>query len=43
MPKGLRCELEVPEPVFMIAKLIEGAAAELKGVARYHEAFREFE
>ena len=38
--RGLRSEYDVPEPVFMVAELVPGAAAGLRGLARYHEAFR---
>lgn len=36
---GLTCEYDVPDPVFMLAELVPGAAADLRGLARYHEAF----
>jgi putative acetyltransferase len=39
--RGVVSEYDVPEPVFMIAELVSGAAAEVKGLARYHPAFRE--
>jgi putative acetyltransferase len=42
-PKGVTSEYDVPEPVFMIAELVRGAADEVRGVARYHAAFREVE
>ena len=41
-PKGLTSEYDVPAPVFMVAELVEGAAAELQGVARYHPVFANF-
>lgn len=41
-PKGLTSEYGVPAPVFMVAELVEGAAAELQGVARYHPVFANF-
>lgn len=41
--RGLASEYDVPEPVFMLLELVEGAAAELQGTARYHAAFREVE
>jgi putative acetyltransferase len=40
-PKGLRSEYDVPDDVFMLLELVPGAAAELKGTARYHRAFRD--
>lgn len=40
-PRGLRCEYGVPDEAFMLLELLPGAAAELKGVARYHRAFGE--
>lgn len=42
-PRGLVSEYDVPEPVFMMTELVPGAAAEVQGVARYHEAFRDVE
>ena len=37
--RGLKSEYYVPEPVFMVAELVPGAMDELRGLARYHEAF----
>lgn len=37
--RGLRSEYDVPEPVFMVAELVPGAADGLRGLARYHQAF----
>lgn len=39
-PAGITCEFEVPEPVFMVAELREGALSGRKGVVHYHESFR---
>jgi putative acetyltransferase len=39
-PRGLVSEYDVPDPVFMLAELVRGAGGEVRGVARYHEAFR---
>jgi putative acetyltransferase len=39
-PAGITCEFEVPEPVFMVAELREGALIGRTGVVHYHEAFR---
>ncbi|HYK05763.1 MAG TPA: N-acetyltransferase [Thermoanaerobaculia bacterium] len=36
---GITSEYDVPEPVFMIKELVDGGAASLAGVARYHPAF----
>ena len=36
---GVRSEYDVPDDVFMLLELVPGAAAPLKGVARYHAAF----
>ena len=37
--RDLRSEYDVPEPVFMVAELVPGAADDLRGVARDHQAF----
>ena len=34
---GLRCEYDVPDPVFMVLELTQGN--DLRGLARYHAAF----
>jgi putative acetyltransferase len=41
--RGVRSEYDVPDPVFMIVELIRGAAAEVRGIARYHEVFKDVE
>lgn len=38
--RGLSCEYDVPEPVFMVLTF---EPVELSGVARYHPVFRDFE
>jgi putative acetyltransferase len=38
----LRCEYEVPEEVFMVRELREGALSGLSGTIRYHPVFGEF-
>jgi putative acetyltransferase len=37
--KGLRCEYDVPDEVFMVAELEEGALAGRVGVVRYRSEF----
>jgi putative acetyltransferase len=37
--KGIGCEYPVPDEVFMVAELTDGALDGRKGVARYHRAF----
>jgi putative acetyltransferase len=38
----LRCEYDVPEEVFMVRDLREGALSGLSGTIRYHPVFEEF-
>jgi putative acetyltransferase len=38
----LRCEYDVPEEVFMVRELREGALSGLSGTIRYHPVFGEF-
>jgi putative acetyltransferase len=38
----LRCEYDVPEEVFMVRELREGALCGLSGTIRYHPVFGEF-
>ena len=38
----LRCEYDVPEEVFMVRELREGAVCGLSGTIRYHSVFGEF-
>ena len=38
---GLRSEYDVPDPVFMVLALTPGV--DLRGIARYHEAFADIE
>ena len=38
-PKGLRSEYDVPEEVFMVAELTEGALAGRRGLVKYHPEF----
>jgi putative acetyltransferase len=38
--KGLRCEYDVPDDVFMVAELQPDALAGLQGAVKYHPAFR---
>lgn len=40
-PRGVVSQYDVPEPVFMLVELERDAAAGLRGVAHYHEAFAE--
>lgn len=42
-PLGLISEYEGVGDAFMIVELVQGAAAELRGIARYHAAFRDVE
>lgn len=37
--KGLRCEYDVPDDVFMVAELSEGAIGERRGLVKYHPEF----
>ena len=37
--KGLRCEYEVPDEVFMVAELRAGALADVRGVVKYRPEF----
>ena len=37
---GFQCEFPVPDEVFMVAELVEGALDGVEGEVRYHEAFR---
>lgn len=39
---SLRCEYEVPEDVFMVRELYEGALKGLSGTIRYHPVFATF-
>jgi putative acetyltransferase len=39
---GIRSEYDVPEEAFMLLELVPGAAAELRGVVRYHPVFAAF-
>ncbi|HEV7767699.1 MAG TPA: N-acetyltransferase [Thermoanaerobaculia bacterium] len=41
--RGVRSEYDVPDPVFMITELKRGAAVEIRGLARYHEVFKDAE
>jgi putative acetyltransferase len=38
-PRGITCEYPVPEEVFMLKELREGALAGRTGVVKYHEEF----
>ena len=38
-PLGFECEYAVPDDVFMVTELEEGALAGLSGMVRYHPAF----
>lgn len=38
-PLGIRWEIDVPEEVFMVAELTEGALNGRMGIVRYHPAF----
>ncbi len=40
-PLGFECEYSVPDDVFMVAELEEGALAGLSGMVRYHPAFNQ--
>jgi putative acetyltransferase len=40
-PLGITWEIEVPEEVFMVAELREGALAGRKGIVRYRPEFDE--
>lgn len=42
-PLGLSSEYEGVGDAFMLLELTPGAAADVRGVARYHAAFRDFE
>ena len=37
--RGLECEYPVPDDVFMVAELREGALAQVQGVVKYHAEF----
>ncbi|HXU37840.1 MAG TPA: N-acetyltransferase [Blastocatellia bacterium] len=37
--KGLRCEYDVPDEVFMVTELTEGALAGRRGLVKYHPEF----
>jgi putative acetyltransferase len=37
--KGLRCEYPVPDEVFMVTELIEGALDGVRGLVKYHPEF----
>ncbi len=37
--KGIRCEYNVPDDVFMVAELTSGALRGRKGLVKYHSAF----
>ncbi len=37
--KGLRCEYDVPDEVFMVVELAQGALAGRQGLVRYHPDF----
>ncbi len=37
--KGLSCEYDVPDDVFMVAELRLGALSGVRGMVKYHEAF----
>lgn len=37
--KGLRSEYDVPDEVFMVAELTEGALNGRRGLVKYHSAF----
>ena len=39
--KGLRCEYDVPDEVFMATELSPGALAGVRGLVKYHPAFGE--
>lgn len=41
--KGLRCEYDVPDEVFMVAELREGALAGRRGVVKYRPEFSSVE
>ena len=36
---GIQCEYDVPDPVFMVAELAEGALGSISGLARYQPEF----
>ena len=40
---GLRCEYDVPDDVFMVRELSEGALKGMTGTIRYHPVFSRFE
>ncbi len=40
--KGLRCEYDVPDDVFMVAELSPGALAGREGLVRYHPEFKNY-
>ena len=40
-PRGIVSEYDVPEPVFMVLELDPGSIGNLRGVARYHQAFND--
>ncbi len=42
-PRGITCEYAVPEEVFMLKELREGALAGRTGVVKYHEEFGKVE
>lgn len=37
--KGLRCEYPVPDEVFMVTELVEGALGGVRGLVKYHPEF----
>ncbi|HET6892061.1 MAG TPA: N-acetyltransferase, partial [Pyrinomonadaceae bacterium] len=41
--KGLRCEYDVPNEVFMVAELSPGALGGRQGLVRYHPEFKKHE
>jgi putative acetyltransferase len=41
MYRGLQCEYDVPDDVFMVAELQPGALAGRRGMVKYHPAFGE--
>jgi putative acetyltransferase len=40
-PIGIECEWDVPEEVFMVVELEQGALDRIQGTVKYHEAFDE--
>ena len=40
-PFGIQWEINVPDEVFMVAELSEGALKGRKGMVRYHSAFKD--